>query len=716
MSRLSSNTFILIVIFLFNFSHSSDWLWVEDPQRPWIDGRGTIEGALISVHPQGIYTEIGLYLTFSARGLGFTNTDTLEVQFNFQLPEQIIIHDSWLWIGEEIIRAKIMDKWTAASIYEDIVNRRKDPSILFKRGQGRYELRIFPMAGNETRKVKISYLAPTQWNAKQTLTPLPTNLLRTSKYQVTKFHLLTWLDQEWQNPRLIEFPEIPFESLTDPKFGDYIRADITPDAVQSNLNFAIDSPLKDGIYLNKFDTDQGGIYQLAFLPSAALDLSSEFKVAILFDNDAANSDISEKEILNSVQSALFSHLSPSDSFNLIFSNLDITRASEHWVAADSITIVNTFQNLGEDPMADYSNLPSLLANGIDFIKTHGNDGSILLISSADQMGDYQVANQLIDDILALMDPILPIHVADFQNQNLSHHWIAGRTYYGNQYFYTNITRLTTSSYYHLFHTNFSFSEILASTFQSFSGFISSFDLHTKLQNGFCYGRFNMNASESSIYLNRPILQVGKYNGSFPFLIDASGVYKSEVFAQQINIQENEIAPADTLSEEIWVGNFIKALESETQTNDIVNEIIDFSINERVLSVYSAFICLEPERGGEVCYDCLDESQLVGIEELEENSEADSLLLQAYPNPFNAQTTIKFNLKESLAPQQLNFAIYNILGQQVRNLKPEAPSDGKSYRFSWDGINDNGKTVSSGNYFLVINTPRHRYSLKLLYLK
>lgn len=704
---------LLIFILIINVSYAYDWLRVEDPQRPWRGGQGSIEEAIISVRPRGIYMEFGLYLTFSAKGLDFSNSDTLEIQFYFDLPENAIVHDSWLWIGNDIIRAKIMDKWTAAAIYEDIVSRRRDPSILFKRSQRQYELRIFPMAGNESRKVKITYLAPTQWNSNNILASLPTNLLRTSKYQVSTFYLLTWLDHKWKNPKMIEFPDIAFYNLSDSTFGNYVRAEIPSEAIQSTLNFAIDSPLNNGIYLSKFENGNEGLFQMVFLPSQALNLSTSYKVALLFDYDASKSNISENEIINNAKSLLHSNFSASDCFNLIFSHLNIKRASENWLYADSTIIENTFSNLGEDPLADYSNLPSLLANGIDFIKNNGNDGSLLLISNSDQVGDYQAANQLIDDLLMLMDPILPIHVADFQNQNYSYHWIGGRNYYGNEYFYTNITRLTTGNYYDI--SGYSFSELLSSAFQSLSGFMSSFDLHTRLKNGFCYARFNLTSSNQLIYLDRPILQIGKYNGTFPFVLEASGVYKSEFFSQQFEVQESDITTADSLSEEIWIGNYIKSLESQTQTNAVVSEIIDYSIDERVLSIYSAFICLEPERGGEVCYDCLDESSLVGIEEFKENANNDSLL-QAYPNPFNTQTTIKFTISNSVNTKDITFRIYDILGQVVRTFTPNITEDRKSYQLVWDGRNESGITVSSGNYFFIISTPQECYVLKLLLIK
>ena len=713
--KLTAIFVLLGVMFTTNLALAYNSLRVGDPRTSWSTYRGTIEEAIVSVRPQGIYMEIGLYLTFSARGTYFDANDSLEVTFFFDLPQDAIVHDSWLWVGDDIIRGLIMDKWTAASIYEDIVKRRRDPSILYKRGQGRYELRIFPMAGNETRKVKLTYLVPTHWTTNSVTTPLPTELLRTSRYQLSEFYLLTWINGEWKNPGILEFPEIEFISQYREKFGNYYRADLPTDAIQTGVHFAVDSPLKDGVYMNRFGDGNEGLYQLTILPSQALDVSVSHKVALLFDYDVSKSNISETVILNNVKSMLHANFAPKDSFNLIFSQLNINRASEVWLPADSSVIESTFESLGENPIASYSNLPSLLANGIDFVKQNSNDGSLMLISNSDQVGAYQVANQLIDDLMDLMDPALPIHIADFTNQNYQYNYIGGRYYRGNEYFYTNMSRLTAANYLNLFSGN-SFSEMLTSVFQSMSGFISSFDLHTSMDNGFCFSRFSFNNTGQSIYLNRPILQVGKYFGTLPFKIEASGIYGSNPFSETFLIQENDIFLADTLAEEIWVGNYIKALETEEQTNDIVAEIIDNSIDHRVLSLYSAFLCLEPSDKIKPCYDCLDESEIISFVNEAPDSSASDSLLQAYPNPFNAETTIHIKMKQTINPRDVSFTIYNIMGQIVRTFEAESAAVRNEFKFHWNGANDAGQMVSSGNYFFVVTTPTQRSTLKLLFMK
>ena len=707
--------FLLFLFLLANFSFAYTYLYVQDP-RGWKSGTGTIDEATVSVKPLGIYMQTELYLTFSAKGLGFYNTDTLEVQYYFDLPENAIVTDSWLWMDQDTIKAKIMDQWTASSIYENIVKRRRDPSILFKRSATQYELRIFPMAGDKSRKVKISYLVPSQWNAYIVTVPLPTNLLTVSLNQLSKLDLNVELSQNWNNPQILEYPDILFQSVNDSISGIFYKAVIPGTAFQNNLTFGISSPLRNGIFISKFGEGTEGIYQMAFLPSKVLNISEPTKTSVLIDYDPSKTTTTKTELLANLKSVIMSNFSSKDSFNLIFSKVNINRISNDWIPGDSVSIDSIFKNLNENQIADYSSLPSLLANGIDFIKNHGNDGNIILVASSDQVGDYQSANQLINDILSLMNPKFPINVVSFQNINYSYHWFNGQNYLGNEYFYQNITRITLGSYFSLYNSSSNFSNLLPEAFQSLNGFISSFDLHTKLDNGFCYERYNLGTSSNLTYLNKPILQIGKYWGNFPFIIEASGVYKSNPFSEQFILDDSLLFVSDSSNEKIWAGNYINSLENQIQSNDIVNEIIYNSISERILSIYSAFICLDPSMENQVCYDCLDNGEIIGDIKDSTGNKNDSLSLSAYPNPFNSQVNIKITLPDNYNSQNVTFKLYNILGQLIKTFNPDIFAGRKEFKITWNGKNDSGNDVSSGNYFFVVSAPGKVQSMKLVLLK
>lgn len=703
---------ILIVIMSVQAFGYND-LRVSDPNT-WWTRQGTIHEAVVSIKPQGLYTDIGLYLTFSAEGWNYTASDTLEIELNFDLPSGSIIHDSWLWVGDDIIRAEIMDRWTASQIYEDIVDRRQDPSILFKNSPTQYELRIYPMAGTDTRKVKLSYLVPTQWSSNSVYTLLPTELLQTSKYPIETFHILSWIGGEWTNPSISEYSDTPFESMSDEEFGDYLRIDIPSEAIDGSLNYSLDAPFENGVYLSTLESEDDNIYQLALLPSEALDVSNSKKVAVLFDYDAANGSIEPDELLAGTKAALLASCTQPDSFNLIFSQLNIQRVSESWIPADSLSIETVFDSLGHNTIANYSNLPSLLANGIEFIQNNSNDGSILLISNSSQVGDNSTANPLIEDLLGLMDPIIPIHVANYQEDNWQYYHIGGRYYWGNEYFFFNITRLTTGNYMDIWYES-SLNGMLLSLFQELGGFMTSFDLTTSLDGGYCYGRYTLNQNLTTLYLNRPILQMGKYVGDFPFQIQAAGMMDSDLILQSIDISAEDTHESDSLTQEAWIGNYISDLESSEQSNEVVSEIVQVSVEERVLSEYTAFLCLEPAQGGEVCHDCLDESGLITSVAMDSTTN-DSLQVLTYPNPFNAETTISIRVADRDEIGDYTFAIYNILGQRIKTFDTNQPGLSKRLELIWNGNNDAGQVLPSGTYFFVSSTPRTRHTQKLILLK
>lgn len=136
-------------------------LRVLDPRAQWRNGPGSIDSATIVAKPKGMYIEYSIYMNLSAKNLSFAQSDSLEIVFDFDLPKEAIVTESWLWLNPTtIIKGKLLDVWTASTIYENIVKRRTDPSILKKLGDTYYQLRVFPMNGNSFRKVKITYLMP----------------------------------------------------------------------------------------------------------------------------------------------------------------------------------------------------------------------------------------------------------------------------------------------------------------------------------------------------------------------------------------------------------------------------------------------------------------------------------------------------------------------------------------------------------------------------
>ncbi len=88
------------------------------------------------------------------------------------------------------------------------------------------------------------------------------------------------------------------------------------------------------------------------------------------------------------------------------------------------------------------------------------------------------------------------------------------------------------------------------------------------------------------------------------------------------------------------------------------------------------------------------------------------LYQNFPNPFNPQTQIVYDLPEA---SQVRLTIYNLLGQAVAVLVNQEQQPGR-YHIVWNGRSTNGRPVSSGVYFYRLETKGYTKTMKMLFLK
>lgn len=84
----------------------------------------------------------------------------------------------------------------------------------------------------------------------------------------------------------------------------------------------------------------------------------------------------------------------------------------------------------------------------------------------------------------------------------------------------------------------------------------------------------------------------------------------------------------------------------------------------------------------------------------------------FPNPFNPETRIQFDLPKAA---EVELRIYNALGQLVRTLV-EQPYRAGSFTVTWDGRDHAGLLLPSGLYFYKMKAGKFQAQRKLLLLK
>jgi hypothetical protein len=89
------------------------------------------------------------------------------------------------------------------------------------------------------------------------------------------------------------------------------------------------------------------------------------------------------------------------------------------------------------------------------------------------------------------------------------------------------------------------------------------------------------------------------------------------------------------------------------------------------------------------------------------------LYQNEPNPFNPSTVIPFALHERA---RVRIRIYDVSGRLVRTLLDEVRDPGVYRDVRWDGRTDDGRSASSGVYFVRLQAGRIDQVRKMVLLK
>ena len=84
----------------------------------------------------------------------------------------------------------------------------------------------------------------------------------------------------------------------------------------------------------------------------------------------------------------------------------------------------------------------------------------------------------------------------------------------------------------------------------------------------------------------------------------------------------------------------------------------------------------------------------------------------YPNPFNPSTAIPFNLRTQ---GFVSLKVYDMNGSLVKTLVSDNRKAG-SYEVIWNGLNNDGQQVASGQYILQMSAPNYTNTLQMTFLK
>jgi len=382
-----------------------------------------------------------------------------------------------------------------------------------------------------------------------------------------------------------------------------------------------------------------------------------------------------------------------------------------WVPCNKDTINKLIDSTIAAQISNYSYLYDLMLDGVLFNEKFNSNSSLILITSSEFSPTPTAANPIIEDCLRLMARRnYKITTIDFSDVHYSTYKINSLNYYGNQYFNEKIAEMTKGEFYSVKGTSSSIFSMLNNAIANLKGTISDVGLYVEPTDGITISKTTENIIDNNSN-QKLVYEYGKLIGNYPIELKFSGLLDGKPVFQEYEINEFNII-LNNESAKMWNWKCIRALEDKSnKTRTESNDLTKRSITNRILSTYTAFLCLEPwmmpKDSSDNDTDPDDEEPATAVDdELQEIG----LEINYGPNPAVNKLDINIKITDANA-RVLYIRIYDVLGIMVKELPVDSFSD--SINLSWDLMSNNFERVPAGVYYIVVKTSSGSKTLKLI---
>ena len=348
---------ILVYIFLLQplSVYATNQLTIQDPDIWGSTKPGYIDKATLVVEPYGGYVIQSLYLTYSDHNQ-FAPGSKLELVHRFELPEGAVVTDLWLWIGDSVMQAIMLDTWTARAIYDSIVVVKRDPAFLTKEGN-QYELHVYPLKPGQQRRIKITFITPTKWFAETATAEGPLKFINAGDASIQPLEIFFKETADiWGKPNIAEVPNATFQDFVD-TLGFRYKFFLLDDSKKlPSLNLQYETNFTAGNYFDSFKKQNDYTYfQLGISPGKFFNLTKDttsYKYLIGLDISGDYYRNLETLIPN-MKEVLKSSLKPYDKFKLLVTgNGAIKEMPDNWLTATPGAIDSLLDEFASSDFAD----------------------------------------------------------------------------------------------------------------------------------------------------------------------------------------------------------------------------------------------------------------------------------------------------------------------------------------------------------------------------
>ncbi len=268
----------------------------------------------------------------------------LEGTYLFPLPAGAAVNQLTMWVDGQAIEAKILEKDEARQIYDEIVRELRDPALLEYVGTQAVQANVFPIPGNDERRVEIEYtqVLPADQGVIHYVYPQSTDLYTNTPLDNQSIRVELFSDEAI---RAIYSPSHPVAINRDGDF--HAVAGYEESHVMADKDFELYYTVsQEDIGLNLLsykEAEQDGFFMLLAAPSVAVEEVIAKDVILVMDTSGSM----EGEKMAQAQEAaryVVAHLNPEDRFNIVPFSTGVRLYEQELVSADNPGSVNNFIN------------------------------------------------------------------------------------------------------------------------------------------------------------------------------------------------------------------------------------------------------------------------------------------------------------------------------------------------------------------------------------
>jgi hypothetical protein len=661
-----------------SIAYTQNSLVVNDPSfvDSVADFPAIIEEATLRMEPQGIYANAILEMSLATRMVDeWLATDTLELVLHFNLPQDAIVYDAFLWIDGEQVQAGIYERNLGTEIYESITQRSEDPLLLLKMNQGKYQLRIFPFPALESRRLRIDFLVPAQWRDGVAQANLPIALLTTSDIEV---------------PLELEIYENDAFPLLD--FSDPDMVFIEANGIQSlstNSNqvsvaeyISWELPAENGVWL-EID-EQNNEYQYLFDTRGQIpEFNSGKDIVLIMHTEEA--EIPESAIKKLLNQAFALYLNDQTRVAILKDEAVLNPEQPWFTSLESLEIA-----LNNENYSTAYDLTSKLREANVFLNDHAEQAGLVMLVSSDTLTNAQNA----DITIWLSDLInrYPTLVWDLRNWGMHSDFNFGRTITA----YTPLLQRTGG----FISSKGSVEDRLFSGLENRhikSGFIS---LEIEPVIGLTYSNYGNLSTSGSEGISPQYRQFGKFVGDPNWQVDYSTLINNQFLNHTFSVEFTTNSVYDPHL--MYIGN--KLIFNE-QNNVSPLTIANESKAERILTTKTVFLVIDPVLLAED--DCVGCATMAGMTVPTRNLSPLKWEAQLNSNPAKEKLSLRWKVAPEV--QQLDLQVINLSGQICYQQTIKGLFSDETTFFEWDGV----KNLPTGTYLISLTINNEVQRLRLI---